>query len=43
MMKLGQHAADAAGPGGEALPYLPERDVSPAQPQFRDGLPARRL
>jgi len=40
---LGQHAADAAGPGGEALPYLPERDVSPAQPQFRDGLPARRL
>ena len=40
---LGQHAADAGGPGGEASPYFSERDVAPAQPVFRDGLPARRL
>ena len=39
----GMNAAVDAGPGGEVLPYLPERDDGHAQPLFRDGLPARRL
>ena len=39
----GMNAAVDAGPGGEVLPYLPERDGGQAQPLFRDGVPARRL
>jgi hypothetical protein len=31
----------AEDPGGD-LPYLPERDVNPAQPLFQDGVPKRR-
>ena len=39
----GMNAAVDAGPGGEVLPYLPERDGGQAQPLFREGVPARRL
>ena len=39
----GMNAAVDAGPGGEVLPYLPERDEGHAQPLFRDGVPTRRL
>ena len=39
----GMNAAVDAGPGGEVLPYLPERDERQAQPLFCDGVPARRL
>ena len=39
----GMNAAVDAGPGGEVLPYLPERVEGQAQPLFRDGVPTRRL
>ena len=39
---LQDQPAGAEDPGGD-LPYLPERDVNPAQPLFQDGVPKRRL